>query len=111
MDSEVMVTQIKRLKEISTKLKSFSCDQSSLISIELLFFDALTVLRNMDENTGENMVHALLVVKENEYKRTQEHNRSIKAAEKAIRQFRFGFKRALDKILAANTSISSVSAN
>ena len=65
----------------------------------------------MDENTGENMVHALLVVKENEYKRTQEHNRSIKAAEKAIRQFRFGFKRVVDKILATNISILSSPAN
>lgn len=111
MDSGALIIQIKRLKEISAKLKSLSCDESSLILIELLFFDALALLRNIDENTGENMVRTLLAVKENEYKRTQEHNRSIKAAEKAIRQFRFGFKRALDKILESNITLLSASAN
>ena len=107
MDSEIPVAQFKRIKEISLKLKSFSCNQSSLISIELLFFDALTILRNIDESNGQNMIRTLLLVKENEYKRTQEYNRSIKAAEKAIRQFRFGFKRALDKILASNTTATA----
>jgi len=100
MDSETLVAQTTRLKEISIKLKSFSCDESSLVPIELLFFDVLSILRSMDETKGENMVSALIAVKENEYKRAQERYRSIKATEKTIRQFRFGFKKALDKILA-----------
>jgi hypothetical protein len=99
MDTEILAGQTLRLKEISLKLKSFNCNQSSLILIENLFFDTLSILRSIKERRGEDMLHDLLVVKDNEYKRAQEHYRSVKGAEKAIRQFKIGFKRALDKVL------------
>lgn len=86
-----------RLKEISTKLKSFNCDQSSLISIETLFLEVLSILR---DNKGESDLNELLSIKQNEYKRAQEYYRSIKTKEKAIRQFRYYFKKALDKVLS-----------
>jgi hypothetical protein len=111
MDSEAMLTsQTLRLKEISLKLRSFNCNQSSLILIENLFFDVLSIVRSIRESKGENMLDDLLAVKENEYRRAQEHYRSVKGAEKAIKQFRVGFKRALDKVLA-NSVLGPASAN
>ena len=102
MDTEILAGQTLRLKEISLKLKSFNCNQSSLILIENLFFDTLSILRSIGNDRRQYMLDELLLVKENEYKRTREHYRSVKGVEKAIRQFRIGFKRALDKTLTNN---------
>jgi hypothetical protein len=111
MDSEIFAAQTVRLKAISLKLKSFNGNQSSLILIENLFFDTLSILRSIKEQSGEeDMLHSLLAVKDNEYKRAQEHYRSVKGAEKAIRQFKIGFKRALDKVLTSGVCSSPVPA-
>ena len=107
MHSELLISQTARLKEISTKLKSFNCGQSSLISIELLFFDALSILRSIDNEEKQNTIKSLLAIKENEYKRTQEYYRSVKTLEKTIRQFRFSFKKALDGVLGKSLSFNS----
>jgi hypothetical protein len=102
MHPEIPAVQFLRLKEISLKLRYINCNQSSLISIENLFFDVLVILRTIGTQTGENLLDGLLAVKANEYQRTQEHYRSIKTVEKTIRQFRSGFKRALDKALLSH---------
>lgn len=99
MYSEVLPAQFIRLKEISLKLRHIHCNQSSLISIENLFFDVLVILRTIRTETGENLLDDLLAVKAKEYQRTQEHYRSVKTVEKTIKQFRACFKRALDKAL------------
>jgi hypothetical protein len=88
---------VVRLKEISAKLKTFSCDQSSLVLIETLFFETLSILRTQENKDKiNNFLEDLLRIKDNEYKQAQAYYKSLKAKEKAIRLFRFYFKKVLD---------------
>jgi hypothetical protein len=107
MHPKVEAVQLFRLKEISLKLRHIHCNQSSLTAIENLFFDVLAILRGIGTQTGENLLDNLLSVKANEYQRTQEHYRSVKTIEKTIKQFRSGFKRALDKTLSSHLFASA----
>ena len=93
---------VLRLKEISAKLKTYNCDQSSLVSIETLFFEALSILRTQDDKKEINIfLEGLLRIKENEYRQAQAYYKSLKAKEKAIRLFRFYFKKVLDGSITA----------
>ena len=100
--NKVLSTPQSRLKEISTKLKSFDCKQSSLVLIEALFFEALSISRNYPQELSKSTLFSDLIrLKENEYKRTQEYCKTIGTKETSIRHFRFYLKKVLDKAISA----------
>ena len=71
-----------RLKAISSALQNVDCRQSSLILIENLFFEALSISRNYSQELSKpTLIDDLLKIKENEYKRTQDYCKTIKAKE------------------------------
>ena len=100
--TDTQTVPYNRLKAISTQLQSFDCKQSSLVLIENLFFEALSISRNYSQQLSQShLIDDLLEIKENEYKRTQEYGKTTKAKEAQIRHFRYHLKKALDKSLSA----------
>lgn len=100
--NKVLSSPYSRLKEISTQLQGLDCKQSSLILIETLFFEALSISRNYSQELGKStLFDDLLLMKENEYKRAQDYYKSIRTKETNIRHFRFYLKKVLDRSISA----------
>ena len=100
--NKTLTLPYNRLKEISSQLQKFDCKQSSLVLLENLFFEALSLSRNYADEPGQStLTYELMQMKENEYKRTQEYGKTIKTQESLIRNFRHKFKKVVDKSIVA----------
>lgn len=78
-----------RLKAINERLRVVKCTEGTLIQIELLFFDALGILRecNPDAEMKEKL-EAFKLIQENQYKQVQNKGLTIKNRTVVIKKFK-----------------------
>jgi hypothetical protein len=89
-------TYVVKLEEIRKKLSVIGCKESTFITVELLFFNALTVSTEMgDSPEGAGLQHALRRIQAEEYQTTKNHFKKSTQREKVIRGFIASFKKAL----------------
>ena len=85
-----------KLKQIYAKLLSTQCTESSLVEIELLFFDVLSLLRNAaDLPEVDDHVSKMMLIQEKEYKFLQNKQLTIKNKVLAIKRFENAFRHVL----------------
>jgi hypothetical protein len=78
----------KELEEIRRKLSEIGWKESHFISVELLFYQSITIARNIGSDPSTNeLLAALKQLEANEYKTTKEFYRRSTQKEQAIRRF------------------------
>jgi hypothetical protein len=78
----------KRIEEIRKKLNDIGCRESAFTSIELLFYEALSISRTYGNDTSNNtFLSALQQVEQEQYRETRNHYPKSKQREQAIRRF------------------------
>ncbi len=86
-----------RIIEIRNSLKLIGPEESSFANVEQLFYEAISISRNY-ENNGDNILLASLKRLEHvEYKVTQSHFNKRNQREQAIRKFITGLKKILQQ--------------
>lgn len=95
---KLSVQDEEKLKEANNKLASIHCSENSLIQIELIFFDMMTMLRSYhDSPKSEFILSELRVIHENEYKVVQNKHLTVKNRVAAIRKFKNSFRQTVRK--------------
>jgi hypothetical protein len=85
-----------RLEEIKKSLANLGSRESSFIKVELLFFDAISLSREIDQDLQENtLFHALKDLQQNQYEKTKEATRKPGQREVHIRRFIVQLKKVL----------------
>jgi hypothetical protein len=78
----------KQLNDIRKKLSLLGCKESSFITVELLFYESLTISRVYgDDPSGNELLAALKNLERNQYKDAKELFRKSTQKELAIRRF------------------------
>ena len=85
-----------RFDEIKKKLSLLGCKESSFISIELLFYEAINISRTYSDDPTENkLLSALKQLQADQYHSAKELFRKSSQKEQAIRRFNVQFKNVL----------------
>ena len=88
------------LKETNVSLASIHCSENTLIQIELLFFDMLTMLRGYEDSAKADFILSeLKMIHENEYKLVQNKHLTVKNRVAAIRKFKNSFRQTVRKAI------------
>lgn len=89
-----------QLKEANNNLAIIHCSEKTLIQIELLFFDMLTMLRGYkDSPKADFILSELKLIHENEYKLVQNKHLTVKNRVAAIRKFKNSFRQTVRKAI------------
>ncbi|HEU4472901.1 MAG TPA: hypothetical protein VFR58_17525 [Flavisolibacter sp.] len=87
-----------RFDEMKKKLTLAGYRESAFTTVELLFYEAITISRTYGNDPGENpLLAALKEVEANQYRNTKEHFKKPSQREQAIRKFVVQFKNILTK--------------
>jgi len=98
----------RELEEIRKKLSAIGWKESSFISVELLFYEALTIARNFGNDPSTNeLLASLKKLEANEYKLTKEFFRRSTQKEQAIRRFLMQLKNILAVAIKNQTNRTS----
>jgi len=85
-----------RFDEIKKKLSLLGCKESSFITIELLFYEAINISRTYGDDPTENkLLSALKQLQVDQYQSAKELFRKSSQKEQAIRRFNVQFKNVL----------------
>ncbi len=85
---EISAAHKTRFDEIRKKLSLLGSKESTFITVELLFYELLTIARSYSKEAEENqLLDQLKTLEVNEYKKTQLKYQKGSHREKAIRQF------------------------
>jgi hypothetical protein len=78
----------KELEEIRKKLSETGWKESHFVSVELLFYESITIARSIGNDPSANeFLASLKQLEANEYKATKEFFRRSTQKEQAIRRF------------------------
>jgi len=100
IESKLSVEDEKKLLDVHSKLALINCTENSLIQIEVLFFDMLTVLRQYNHSVkAEILLNELRNIHDNEYKLVQNKQLTVKNRVAAIRKFKNSFRQSIRKAI------------
>jgi hypothetical protein len=94
--------QIQKLKLelIQKKLSTIGCKEKTFIIVEIMFFDAITISREICKGLGKTeLFNTLKKIQTVEYQSTKAHFRKSSQREKVIKTFIITFKKALSKAI------------
>jgi len=99
-DSKMSIEDEEKLLDVHTRLAVIPCTETSLIQIEVLFFDMLTILRQYQQSVKtETLLAELKNIHDNEYKLVQNKHLTVKNRVAAIRKFKNSFRQAIRKAI------------
>lgn len=100
IDSRMSAEDEKKLLDVHAKLALIPSNENSLIQIEVLFFDMLTILRQYHHSVkAETLLNELRSIHENEYKLVQNKQLTVKNRVAAIRKFKNSFRQSVRKAI------------
>ncbi len=90
----------EKMKEANNRLAAIHCSENSLVQIELIFFDMLTLLRGyQDSPKADFILSELKLIHDNEYKLVQNKHLTVKNRVAAIRKFKNSFRQTVRKAI------------
>ena len=90
----------QKLNLINNRLSGITVNESSLIQIESLFYDVMSILRSKEEDPEfARLIYEMNLIKDNEYKLTQHNGLKSKRNIAAIKSYKSALKLVLNKAI------------